>query len=260
MRRKSSSFEEALLPHKAELSKRLWTLLEDRKWTWTSAFGRRAPWLLRPDDPRWEKVSEDVAERLLNQNAIVLGTWAEALQPVGKTLLLPLKVILEDEKRSGSEKSVIATVYKTYGAGHPDAFAELEKVLAQQNKPDASMDETVALAKRQANIGAALVVMGRGEKVWPLLKHSLDPTLRTFLIDRLAPGGVEAKDLITRFEHEPDISSKRAILLSLGEFGLDRLPQVERQNLIPRLVQLYRDDLDPGIHGAAAVAVTAVAG
>src|SRR5262249_39084833 len=37
----------------------------------------------------------------------------------------------------------------------------------------------------------------------------------------------------------------------IGEFGLDRLPLVERQNLLPRLVQLYRDDPDPGIHGIA---------
>ena len=30
----------------------------------------------------------------------------------------------------------------------------------------------IALAKKQASIGVALLVMGQGEKVWPLLKHS----------------------------------------------------------------------------------------
>jgi formylglycine-generating enzyme required for sulfatase activity len=39
--------------------------------------------------------------------------------------------------------------------------------------------------------------------------------------------------------------------LSLGEYGLDRLPPAERQNLLPRLLALYRNDPDPGIHGAA---------
>ena len=47
------------------------------------------------------------------------------------------------------------------------------------------------------------------------------------------------------------MSSKRAILLSLGEFGLDRLPETERRSHIPSLLKLYRDDPDPGIHGAA---------
>src|SRR5262249_29812240 len=46
-------------------------------------------------------------------------------------------------------------------------------------------------------------------------------------------------------------SARRAILLSLGEYGLDSLSQVQRQNLMPRLLQLYRDDPDPGTHGAA---------
>jgi formylglycine-generating enzyme required for sulfatase activity len=40
-------------------------------------------------------------------------------------------------------------------------------------------------------------------------------------------------------------------LLSLGGYGLDRLSQAQRENLIPRLLQLYRDDPDPGVHGVA---------
>jgi formylglycine-generating enzyme required for sulfatase activity len=39
--------------------------------------------------------------------------------------------------------------------------------------------------------------------------------------------------------------------LSLGEYGPDRLAQDQRLNLLPRLLHLYRDDPDPGIHGAA---------
>src|SRR5205807_2703332 len=46
-------------------------------------------------------------------------------------------------------------------------------------------------------------------------------------------------------------SAKRAIHLSLGEYGLDRLSQDQRLNLVPRSLQLYRYDPDPGIHGAA---------
>jgi hypothetical protein len=67
----------------------------------------------------------------------------------------------------------------------------------------------------------------------------------------MAPGGVEPRVLLARFDQEQDISIRRALLLSLGEFGLDRLPRVERQNLLPRLLQLFRDDPDPGLHAAA---------
>ncbi len=241
----------ALLPHKVDLSERLWSILDDRKADLDVRF--RAACALAaytPDDPRWEKVSGDVAARLVNQNPFVLGKWAEALQPMGKVLLSPLASFLEDEKRSVAERSVSATLYRTFAERQPDAFARLEKVLAEQSKPDAAEEAKVALVKRQANVGVALLAMGQGEKVWPLLKHSPDPTLRSFLIDRLAPGGVDPRVLLTRFDQEQDLSIKRAILLSLGEFGLNRFPRVERENAIPKLLQLYRDDPDPGIHGA----------
>src|SRR5262249_29392440 len=71
-------------------------------------------------------------------------------------------------------------------------------------------------------------------------------------IDRLGPGGVEARAVIDRLspEWEPDVSARRALLLALAEFDQDRLPPHERAALVPRLLELYRDDPDPGIHGA----------
>src|SRR5262249_14750787 len=43
----------------------------------------------------------------------------------------------------------------------------------------------------------------------------------------------------------------RALLLCLGEFGEDQLPMPQRQSLAPALFRTYRDDPDPGMHGAA---------
>ena len=70
-------------------------------------------------------------------------------------------------------------------------------------------------------------------------------------MERLAPGGVDPKVLLVRLEEEKETSLKRAILLSLGEFGVDRLSLVERRNHLRPLLKLYQDDPDPGIHGAA---------
>ena len=94
--------------------------------------------------------------------------------------------------------------------------------------------------------------MGRGESVWPLFAHRSDATLRSYLIERLGPGGVDAKVLTSRLNAESEVSTRRAILLSLGEYGVDRIAQEQRILLLPQLVQLYRDDPDPGIHGAVA--------
>jgi formylglycine-generating enzyme required for sulfatase activity len=75
--------------------------------------------------------------------------------------------------------------------------------------------------------------------------------LRSFLIERLGPGGVDARLLLARLDIEKDTSIRRALLLSLGEYGMDRLLPAERENLLPRILDLYRNDPDPGIHGAA---------
>ena len=42
--------------------------------------------------------------------------------------------------------------------------------------PDATEEAKEALAKRQANAAVALLKMNHAAKVWPLLKHSPDPT------------------------------------------------------------------------------------
>jgi formylglycine-generating enzyme required for sulfatase activity len=107
------------------------------------------------------------------------------------------------------------------------------------------------LAKRQANAAVALLRMNRPEKVWPLLKHSPDPRVRSYLIHRLGPLRADAGALVKRLDEEPDVTIRRALLLSLGEFGEKELPPAARQALLPRLKDLYRTAPDPGLHAAA---------
>ena len=242
---------EALLYHKADLTERLWTLLEDPKNDQDQRFhAASALAAFAPDDPRWEKVCPDVAATLVIQKPFVIAQWTEALKGVGHWLIPPLADFLVDEKRSVSERGLIATVYGKYAADLQDEYARLVNQLAKTSEPNATVEAKVALAKKQASIGMALMVMGKGENVWSLMKHSPDPTLRSFLIERLAPGGVDPKVLLVRLEQEKEVSVKRAILLCLGEYGLDRMPFAERRNYLPRFLQLYRGDSDPGIHGA----------
>jgi formylglycine-generating enzyme required for sulfatase activity len=107
------------------------------------------------------------------------------------------------------------------------------------------------LAKRQANAAVALLRLGQAEDVWPLLRHRPDPSLRTYLIHRFAPLGASPRDLVRRLTEEREVSPRRALLLSLGEFADQQLPQAERDALLPTLRALYQDDPDPGLHAAA---------
>ena len=101
---------EALSDHKQDLTERLWTLLENPKNDQDQRF--RAACALAafaPDDPRWEKVSGDVAATLVIQKPFVIAQWTDALKGVGRWLIPPLADFLVDEKRSVSERGLIAS-------------------------------------------------------------------------------------------------------------------------------------------------------
>jgi serine/threonine protein kinase/formylglycine-generating enzyme required for sulfatase activity/tetratricopeptide (TPR) repeat protein len=62
------------------------------------------------------------------------------------------------------------------------------------------------LAQRQARAAAALVRLGHADEVWPLLRHSTDPRLRSFLVNWLNPLGADPKALVAelgRLESSP---------------------------------------------------------
>ena len=115
-------------------------------------------------------------------------------------------------------------------------------------------DPREKLAKRQANAAVALLRLKQEEKVWPLLARGQepdDPRVRSYLIHRFGPLGAEAAAIIKRLEEEKDITVRRALVLSLGEFGDEQLPPHSRHALLPKLRAIYRTDADAGLHAAA---------
>jgi formylglycine-generating enzyme required for sulfatase activity len=120
------------------------------------------------------------------------------------------------------------------------------------HRPVVPDDAKERLAKRQANAAVALLRLGQESDAWPLLRHRPDPRLCSYLIHRLSPLGADPRTLLARLD-APDVerSERRALLLCLGEFGPDRLPPEQRRVVLSRLLGLYRDDPDAGVHAAA---------
>ena len=104
--------------------------------------------------------------------------------------------------------------------------------------------------ERQANSAVALIRLVRAERAWSLLKHNPNPSLRSYLVHRLGPLGVEPGLLIAKLDQESDVSSRRALIFSLGEVGEGRISTSEKVAWTTKLLDLYRNDPDPGIHGA----------
>src|SRR5262249_55222130 len=52
-----------------------------------------------------------------------------------------------------------------------------------------------------------------------------------------------------RGDAERDVSARRALLLCLGEFPPETIPETDRKALASRFLSWYRADPDPGVHG-----------
>jgi serine/threonine protein kinase len=196
-----------------------------------------------PEDSRWSEYAGFVTERLASENALFLVCWKDALQPVGGRLLNTLAAALEDNKWNTDEPRTLTELYRDFAGGKEEAFAPLEDRLAGTNGPGMSK---ASLSKRRANVAAALVALGRGDRVWPLLIHSEDSTLRSYLIERLGSNVVDPQSVKKRLDEEKDNSARQALILALGGFRPEGLLAVAE-----KLIVQYETDPDPGVHAAA---------
>ena len=277
-----SVLRDALSPHQDLLLDKLWSLVE------TPDIGRepqrlRAAAALAEYDPasaNWAKCSALIANDLVRENPIFLLYWSEAYRPIRDSLLKPLAVIFRDQRpERAAERSLATNLLADYAADDPQVLADLlmdaddtqfaviypklrdrgEQAVPvltgeidKKPPPDIPSSDVKRekLAKRQANAAVALLRMNHPEKVWPLLKHGPDPRVRSYLIHSLSPLGADAGAILKRLDGEPDLTVRRALILSLGEFGEKELPAVGRHSLLARLQSMYRREADPGLHAA----------
>ena len=140
------------------------------------------------------------------------------------------------------------------------------------HRPAITEEDKDRLAERQARAAVALARLGKTEGVWLLLRHGADPRLRSFIVNWLHLLGIDPKPLVAEFDRldstapssqradprgmdtvlfHSENSTRRALMLALGTYGTEALSPGEREPIVGRLLDLYRNDPDPGIHGAA---------
>jgi formylglycine-generating enzyme required for sulfatase activity len=92
--------------------------------------------------------------------------------------------------------------------------------------------------------------MNQPAKVWPLLRHSPDPRVRSYLIHRLRPLGAGAGDIVKQLDMESDVTILRALVLTLEDYGDTEFTPDARNALLPKLQEMYTAASDPGLHAA----------
>ena len=145
---------------------------------------------------------------------------------------------------------LLTMTFPALGQTGVSATERWRDILRRPIPPEEQLAARDDLARRQTVAAIALLRLGHAELVGPLLRHEADPTRRSYLIRDIGRSGVEADLIVRRLRSETDVSARRALILSLGEFADDALPAVVRTPLVSELLVLYRNDSDPGVHSA----------
>ena len=302
---------DALQGYRGKLVERLWGVLKnpqadsDQRFSAACALASYDP---AGSNSKWDAVSRFVTDRLLTsviKNPSNYKPLIDFLRPVRHRLIAPLSSTFRDKERSESERSFATNILADYLGDRPGDFADLLmdadpqqfSVLCQRAKaqgqaildileskssrtgtpprsdpPLVPEDAKEALARRQAKAAVALVRLGRPQKAWPLLTHSPDPRVRSYLVNWLKPLGADPEAMIAGLESfdrdkaptpskgqsrmeailfHPETSMRRALILALGQYVQKELSPGDRELLTSKLLDLYETDPDAGIHGVA---------
>ncbi len=274
---------DALAAHKHDLLEKLWAVVEKPEEGKEPQRLRAAAALAKydPESEKWAKCSPLVVNNLVLENPVYLGQWSVAFRPVKNSFLAPLGDIFRDRNAErASERTLATNLLADYAADQPQVLADLlmdsdEKqftvIFAKFNdraeqglplltavidtKPPADLPSSDArretLAKRQANAAVVLLRMNQPARVWPLLKHCPDPRVRSYLIHRLGPLGADAGAIVKQLDMESDVTIRRALVLSLGDYGETDFTPGARNALLQKMREIYQTASDPGLHAAS---------
>jgi formylglycine-generating enzyme required for sulfatase activity len=295
-----SVLRDALQSSQGRLSPPLWSDLEGAE-AGSSLILPVAAALARfdVDSPHWAGVVDKVAQALVSVGSDGLDSWIGVLDPIHDKLRNPLRAIFRDPSRPESEHLLTTYGLKAYASddpgfladllmdADPKAYAILFPIAAGEaektssvfqaeldRKIEATLDEAEKdrRAARQARAAISLVRLGKSDAVWPRLRHSEEPRLRSFIVNWLHRLDPDPKPVVDGFHRIPaksrpavttgstamsdilfdaETSTRRALILAMGTYRPEDLAPAERETMINQLLGLYREDPDAGIHGAA---------
>ena len=230
-----------------------------------------------PKNPKWETYAGLAIAPLLQSDPLHVGIWTSAFAPVRQHLIVPLSEVFSDPEVP-AERRVAANVLREYAEDDPGllvrliadanpaqaglllprlqvhkekAIPLLKEKLKEYEKTNGTEDDRDTQARRRANLAAILLHLGEPVPAWEVLRLTPYPDARTHLIHLLsaldADPGILVRQLLEKDTRE-DV--RRALVLALGGYTPEQFSREARAKVLPRLLQWYRDDPDPGMHAA----------
>ncbi len=286
-----------LRPYAGELTEKLRAILRDEKAEANRRFRAAvalADYVPESEAASWsEQDLKFVAEQLVSSNAEFQPLLRDALRPIRARLLGDLERIFADAKATVAQQLSAANAFADYAASDipklsqllavatPEQYAVLYPIVAASPAPATIEDlakiaatlpsvelgsvERIPYGQRRANAAVTLLRLGEREKVLPVFDMSDDPEALTQFIFRCRPRGVAVDALLDCLQRVSDAPKDRypkntryALLLALGEFSLEEIPESRRVALLKQLADWYRHDPSSGVHGAHGLAAAAM--
>jgi eukaryotic-like serine/threonine-protein kinase len=284
-----SPIRQQLRPYAGELTEKLRTILRDKKAGAHRRFRAAvalADYVPESEAASWSEPDlKFVAEQLVLSNAEFQPLLRDALRPIRARLLGDLERIFADAKATDAQRLSAANALADYAAGDilklsqlltvatPEQFAVLYPIVAASPAPATIEDlariaatppsvelgsvERIPFGQRRANAAVTLLRLGEREKVLPVFDMSDDPEALTQFMFRCRPRGVAADAVLDCLQRVSDGPKERypkntryALLLSLGEFSIEEIPESRGGALLKQLAGWYRHDPSSGVHGA----------
>ena len=227
-----------------------------------------------------------VAEQLVSSNAEFQPLLREALRPIREKLLGDLGRVFAYPKWTDAQRLSAANAFADYAADDigklsdlltvatpqqyavlyplvaasptPGTIEDLGKIAAALPPEDLGSVERIAYGQRRANAAVTLLRLGERENVLPVFAMTDDPEAITQFIFRCRPRSVGVEPLLDCLDMVSSAPRDRypqntryALLLTLGEFVLEEIPESRRETLLGQLSDWYRNDPSSGVHGAA---------
>jgi formylglycine-generating enzyme required for sulfatase activity len=280
----------ALRPAAPQLTEKFRPILRDEKANRERRFRAAlalADYVPESEAASWtEQDLKIVAEQLVASNAESQPLLRTALRPIRARLLANLERIFADPKATDGARLSAANAFADYAPSDiakladlltvatPEQFAVLQPIVAANLDPATleQLAKTAATApptqlgavqrvpygQRRANAAVTLLRLGEREKALAALEVTDDPEALTQFIFRCRERGVGADPLLDCLRIASDAPVERfprntryCLLLALGEFKLEEIPDARREALLKQLADWYRNDPSSGVHGAA---------
>lgn len=229
-----------------------------------------------PDRRPWLEVNNKVVRALSNVDTAEQFAWLESFRVVRAELRPELEhQFTEGETATDRNKAAfflaqlfaedVAGLLPLIPSATPEQLRDFVSVLrTARQSPVAQLEQRLQEAAHPTdpspgfdgipaavNYAVALVALGKGDLVWPMLGDGPDKRFRTIFIDIAPRAGVDWEILNEQLKSSEDPFVAAALVQAIGSYSQTDLSPSERRELKTPLLALFKDSPDPGLHASA---------